>query len=62
MNPERLKVIDRSDEYLVVYTGNELDWIAKFDKTWVEAKRWADHMVEVYNSRLSHSEEPGHFR
>lgn len=51
MKLERLKVIETSNEYLVVYTENELDWVAKFNKSWVEAKSWADHMVEVYNSR-----------
>ncbi|MBP1155765.1 MULTISPECIES: hypothetical protein [unclassified Paenibacillus] len=56
MKLERLKVVERPLEYIVVYSENELDWVAKFDKSWVEAKSWAYHMVEVYNSRLSQSE------
>lgn len=56
MKLERLKVIEEPSEYRVVYTANELDWVAKFDKSWVEAKSWAYHMVEVYNSRLSQPE------
>jgi hypothetical protein len=53
MKLERLKVVENKKEYFVVYTDSELDWVAKFDKSWFEARSWAYHMADIYNSRLS---------
>ncbi|MDQ0219416.1 hypothetical protein [Peribacillus cavernae] len=50
---EQLKVVENEREYYVVYANSEQDWVAKFEKSWPDAKEWAYHMVNVYNDRIS---------
>lgn len=49
MKTNRLKVVEHEAEYYVVYADSEQDWIARFDKSWTEAKEWAYHMADTYN-------------
>jgi hypothetical protein len=52
MKLERIMVVEKEKEYYVVYEEAEQDWIAKFDKSWSEAKDWAFQMVDMYNERI----------
>lgn len=46
-----LEVMEESDCYAVVYKGDPLDWVARFDKQWSESFDWANHMASTHNFR-----------
>ncbi len=47
-----LRVLETGQEFCVVYVHDSQDWVAKFDKSWPEARHWAEHMADTYNHRL----------
>lgn len=51
MKKDKLEVIETREVYYVAYANEKYNWVAKFDKTWPEAKEWAYNMVETYNGR-----------
>lgn len=49
MKKGRLKVVENEMAYEVVYEDSDQRSVAQFDKSWPEAKAWAQHMVDEYN-------------
>lgn len=52
MAEQWLTVMENEREYRVVYGQDMQDWVAKFEKSWPEAKNWAHNMADTYNRRV----------
>lgn len=53
---EHLEVLEEHGFYVVVYSEDPLDWVARFDKTWTESFNWANNMASTHNFRKGGSE------
>jgi hypothetical protein len=47
----QLILIEEEQEYVLAFSEDKLDWIARFDKSWSEAYNRAKNMKNLYNQR-----------
>ncbi|MFC3790721.1 hypothetical protein ACFOQM_18540 [Paenibacillus sp. GCM10012307] len=53
----KLVLIEKESEFLVSFSVNPDDWIARFDKSLNKARDWALNMVNLYNHELQQENE-----
>ncbi|MED4292236.1 hypothetical protein [Priestia megaterium] len=49
-----LTLVESDEEYILVFSRDKSDWIARFDKSWSEAYKWAKNMQNLYNQSMDH--------
>lgn len=53
-NNEKLQLvmIEEETEYLVSFSIDREDWIARFDKSLSKSREWALNMIALYNNEI----------